>query len=139
MFQIDAAVNSGNSGGPVYNSRGEVVGIVTAKYSGTGVEGLGFAIPISDAARIAEDLVTKGYVTGKAYLGIWTDERYNAMVAQYYNMPVGAYVERSKGAAPRRPDSSRRHHHPLRRRDHQELRRAAQPPSSGITPATARS
>ena len=64
------------------------------------MEGLGFAIPSSDAARIAEDLVTKGYVTGKAYLGIWTDERYNAMVAQYYNMPLGAYVaDVSQGSA----------------------------------------
>ena len=100
MFQLDAAVNHGNSGGPVYNARGEVVGIVTAKNSGSDVEGLGFAIPSSDAARIAEDLVTKGYVTGKAYLGIWTDERYNAMVAQYYNMPLGAYVaDVSQGSA----------------------------------------
>ena len=100
MFQLDAAVNHGNSGGPVYNTRGEVVGIVTAKNSGSDVEGLGFAIPSSDAARIAEDLVTKGYVTGKAYLGIWTDERYNAMVAQYYNMPLGAYVaDVSQGSA----------------------------------------
>ena len=100
MFQLDAAVNHGNSGGPVYNTKGEVVGIVTAKNSGSDVEGLGFAIPSSDAARIAEDLVTKGYVTGKAYLGIWTDERYNAMVAQYYNMPLGAYVaDVSQGSA----------------------------------------
>ena len=92
MFQLDAAVNPGNSGGPVYNSRGEVVGVVTAKYSDYDVEGLGFAIPSNDALRIAEDLATMGYVTGKAYLGIWTDERYDAMVAQYYNMPLGAYV-----------------------------------------------
>ena len=92
MFQLDAAVNHGNSGGPVYNNRGEVIGVVTAKYSDTGVEGLGFAIPINDAMRIAEDLVANGYVTGKAYLGVWLDERYNAMAAQYYNMPLGAYV-----------------------------------------------
>lgn len=92
MFQIDAAVNPGNSGGPVYNSLGQVIGVVTAKYSDTGVEGLGFAIPINDAASIAEDLITKGYVTGKAYMGVWLDERYNAMYAQYYNMPLGAYV-----------------------------------------------
>ena len=92
MFQIDAAVNPGNSGGPVYNDRGEVVGVVTAKYSSSGVEGLGFAIPIHDAMSIANDLVTKGYVTGKAYMGVWLDERYNSMYAQYYNMPLGAYV-----------------------------------------------
>ena len=100
MFQLDAAVNPGNSGGPVYNTKGQVVGVVTAKYSDTDVEGLGFAIPSNDALRIAEDLVNNGYVTGKAYLGIWTDERYNAMVAQYYDMPLGAYVaEVSPGSA----------------------------------------
>lgn len=92
MFQIDAAVNSGNSGGPVYNGRGEVVGIVTAKYQDTGVEGIGFAIPINDAVSIAEDLITKGYVTGKAYMGVRLDNRYNSMYSQYYGMPIGAYV-----------------------------------------------
>ena len=92
MFQIDAAVNKGNSGGPVYNASGEVIGIVTAKYSSTGVEGIGFAIPINDAVRIAQDLITKGYVTGKAYLGVSIETQYNAMYAQYYNMPLGAYI-----------------------------------------------
>lgn len=92
MFQIDAAVNSGNSGGPVYNVRGEVIGVVTAKYSDTGVEGIGFAIPINDASGIARDLVTKGYVTGKAYLGVKLDERYNSLYSQYYGMPLGAYI-----------------------------------------------
>lgn len=92
MFQIDAAVNSGNSGGPVYNARGEVIGVVTAKYSDTGVEGIGFAIPINDAFSIASDLVTKGYVTGKAYMGVKLDERYNSLYSQYYGMPLGAYI-----------------------------------------------
>lgn len=91
MFQIDAAINSGNSGGPVYNSRGEVIGIVTAKYSSTGVEGLGFAIPINDAVSIANDLITNGYVTGKPYMGI-TVQTVSSTVAQYYNMKEGAYV-----------------------------------------------
>jgi serine protease Do len=92
MFQIDAPVNSGNSGGPLYNAAGEVIGVVTAKYQSSGVEGLGFAIPINDAVRIAQDLITKGYVTGKAYLGVSIETQYNAMYAQYYNMPLGAYV-----------------------------------------------
>lgn len=93
MFQIDAAVNSGNSGGPVYNSRGEVIGIVTAKYGAntTGVEGLGFAIPINDAVSIANDIITMGYVRGKALLGI-TGQSVTAMAVQYYNMVPGAYV-----------------------------------------------
>jgi serine protease Do len=92
MFQIDAAVNSGNSGGPLYNSKGEVIGVVTAKYSDTGVEGIGFAIPINDVASIANDLINEGYVTGKAYLGVTLDERYNALYSQYYGLPLGAYV-----------------------------------------------
>ncbi|MCR5090307.1 MAG: S1C family serine protease [Oscillospiraceae bacterium] len=92
MFQIDAAVNEGNSGGPVYNTEGEVIGIVTAKYSDSGVEGLGFAIPINDVVSIAGDLITKGYVTGKAFLGISVDYRYNSVYSQYYNMPLGAFV-----------------------------------------------
>ena len=92
MFQFDAAVNSGNSGGPVYNTNGEVIGIVTAKYSETGVEGLSFAIPINDAASIAEDLITKGYVTGKAYMGVSVRNDYNSMYANYYGWPLGAMI-----------------------------------------------
>ena len=92
MFQFDAAVNSGNSGGPVYNTTGEVVGVVTAKYSDSGVEGLSFAIPINDAATIANDLITKGYVTGKAYMGVTLRNDYNSMYANYYGWPVGAMV-----------------------------------------------
>ncbi len=92
MFQMDAAVNSGNSGGPVYNDKGQVVGVVTAKYASTGVEGLGFAIPINDAVSIADDLITKGYVSGKAYMGIQVDQRYNLMYSQFYELPLGAWV-----------------------------------------------
>lgn len=91
MFQIDAAVNSGNSGGPVYNSRGEVIGIVTAKYSSSGVEGLGFAIPINDAMSIANDLITDGYVRGKPFMGI-TPQTVSATAVQYYHMVPGVYV-----------------------------------------------
>ncbi len=84
MFQIDAAINSGNSGGPVYNSLGEVIGVVTAKYSENGVEGIGFAIPINDARRIAEDIIKNGYVTGKAYMGIYYDESNTSIYNRYY-------------------------------------------------------
>lgn len=92
MFQIDAAVNSGNSGGPIYNVYGQVIGIVTAKYSSTGVEGLGFGIPISDAHYIANELITNGYVSGKAYMGI-TVGTVSSSAAQYYNMVEGAMVQ----------------------------------------------
>lgn len=91
MFQLDAAVNSGNSGGPVYNTAGEVIGIVTAKAAASGVEGIGFAVPINDAAAIADELIDHGYVAGKPALGITV----TTMTEQYaarYNSVVGAYV-----------------------------------------------
>ena len=93
MFQFDAAINSGNSGGPVYNARGEVVGVATAKPASSGVEGISFAIPINDAANIAKDILTTGYVTGKAWLGVTVNSKYNQMYAQYYGWPVGAYID----------------------------------------------
>ncbi len=91
MFQISAAINSGNSGGPVYNARGEVIGIATAKYSETGVEGLGFAIPINDAVRIARDLISDGFVRGKAYMGVNVGT-VTASAARYYGLVQGAIV-----------------------------------------------
>ena len=91
VFQIDAAVNSGNSGGPVYNDRGEVIGIVDAKYMAEGVEGLGFVIPIDDAMNIITELVEHGYVTGKAYFGI-SGQTVNETAAMFYKMPQGTFV-----------------------------------------------
>ena len=94
MLQTDAAINSGNSGGPLFNMNGEVVGITTAKYSGNSssgatIEGLGFAIPMDDITGIIEDLKEFGYVTG-AYLGVMVrDVDANA---QSYGLPAGAYV-----------------------------------------------
>lgn len=91
MFQHSAAVNSGNSGGPVYNSQGQVIGITTAKYGDVGVEGLGFAIPINDAIDIANELIQNGYVSGKPYMGL---NAYNVSdsAIYYYNMVAGAFV-----------------------------------------------
>ena len=91
MFQVDAAINNGNSGGPVFNTSGQVIGVVTAKYSQIGMEGLGFAIPINDAVRIVCDLVEKGYVSGKAYLGM-SFANVSPIVAQYYDMVQGVYI-----------------------------------------------
>lgn len=70
MFQTNVAINSGNSGGPVINDHGEIIGIASAKYASSGIEGLGFAIPIDDAMKIANDIVTYGFVRGKPYFGI---------------------------------------------------------------------
>ncbi len=70
LFQIDAAVNPGNSGGPVFDMYGRVIGIVTAKYSDTDVEGIGFAIPITVASASVNDIIEYGYVRGRPYFGI---------------------------------------------------------------------
>lgn len=86
MFQIDAAINSGNSGGPVCNSRGEIIGIASAKYASSGVEGLGFAIPIDDALKVVDDLLDYGYVRGRALLGITVAN------ASAYGQEAGAIV-----------------------------------------------
>ncbi len=91
MFQIDAAVNHGNSGGPVYDISGNVIGIVTAKYSDNNIEGIGFAIPINDAVDIATDLITTGYVTGKAKLGVEA-QTVSGRAAKYYNTVEGALL-----------------------------------------------
>ena len=91
MIQFDAAVNSGSSGGPVYNVYGQVVGVTTVKYTADGVEGLGFAIPSADACAIANQLITKGYVSGKAYLGLTLDP-VTPSAARYFGIPQGAYI-----------------------------------------------
>ena len=98
MIQTDTSINPGNSGGPLLNSYGEVVGIVSAKYSsygssGESVEGLGFAIPINDVISMIQDIMTNGYVTSKAYMGI-TPQTMNAQMAQQYRYDVteGVFV-----------------------------------------------
>ena len=96
MFQIDANVYSGNSGGPAYNSKGEVIGIVSAKYSTDGFEGIGFAIPINNCITVAAELLQKGYAGGKADLSASFDERYSVVYSRYYRLPEGAYVESVK-------------------------------------------
>ena len=99
MFQIDAAVNEGNSGGPVYDGDGEVIGVVTAKTSATGVEGLGFAIPIEDAAHIARQLIEYGYVTDRASMGI-SSYTLPDSVADRYGLVPGAYVTSVQAGGP---------------------------------------
>ena len=70
LIQMDASVSPGNSGGGLFNMNGELVGIVNAKSSSSDAEGLGFAIPINDAIKVAQELQENGYVTGRPYLGI---------------------------------------------------------------------
>ena len=103
MFQLTAAVNEGNSGGPVYNAYGQVVGIVTARPSEEGAQGIGFAVPIDDAVHIADR-----YVSGDnqldpdaepAWLGVQALS-VDRTAMQYYNMPAGAYVTRVVEGSP---------------------------------------
>jgi len=70
LLQTNAAINPGNSGGGLFNLRGELVGIVNAKSSGSGIEGLGFAIPSNDAKKIVSDIIEFGYVRGRPFVGI---------------------------------------------------------------------
>lgn len=97
MIQTNTAINSGNSGGPLFNAYGEVVGITSAKLSSSGssssasIEGLGFAIPINDVKGMISDIIAHGYVTGKPNVGILMTD-----VPEYatqYGVPAGASVE----------------------------------------------
>ncbi|MBQ1281829.1 MAG: trypsin-like peptidase domain-containing protein [Oscillospiraceae bacterium] len=101
MMQTDCAINAGNSGGPLFDMRGDVIAIITAKYYGDTIEGLGFAIPIDDAAAVIADLKAHGYVTGRARLGI-TALDMDSRTAELYSLPRGVFVyavEEGSGAA----------------------------------------
>ena len=90
-IQTDAAINSGNSGGALVNANGEVIGVNTLKLSGTGIEGIGFAIPISSTTSVVNQLIE--YQTVKRpYIGILGSSVDN-QTAQRYNLPEGIYVE----------------------------------------------
>ena len=89
LIQMDASVSPGNSGGGLFNMNGELVGIVNAKSSSSDAEGLGFAIPINDAIKVAQELLENGYVTGRPYLGITYLAVTDAQTAQ--QLGVNAY------------------------------------------------
>ncbi|MPM91105.1 Serine protease Do-like HtrA [bioreactor metagenome] len=95
MLQTDTAINSGNSGGPLFNMYGEVIGITSAKYSGSTsssatIEGIGFAIPMNNVVNLIKDIMENGYVTGKPFLGISVKSVDTAAVE--YGIPAGAKV-----------------------------------------------
>lgn len=96
LIQTNAAINSGNSGGPLINKYGQVIGINSAKmsssYSGeASIEGICFAIPSNKASDVVEDLMDYGYVTGKPQLGI-TCQDVTEEISGMYNMPVGVCI-----------------------------------------------
>lgn len=90
-IQTDAAINGGNSGGALVNTYGEVIGVNTAKLSDEAIEGMGFAIPISDAELIANDLIQYGKVKGRPYIGITTMD-VSENVANRFKVPSGVMV-----------------------------------------------
>lgn len=97
VLQTDAAINPGNSGGALVNMNGELIGINTAKYSDTSVEGMGYALPISDVQDIINDLIAgknvsnDGTTSGQAYLGI-SAQTITSQYSQLLNMPEGVYI-----------------------------------------------
>ena len=97
LIQTDAAINSGNSGGPLLNSCGQVIGINSAKMSSSyssnlaSVEGLCFAIPMKEAKKIIDDLINFRYVTGRPQIGINTND-INEAQSRYYSIPVGVCI-----------------------------------------------
>ncbi len=91
LIQTDAAINPGNSGGALVNSEGKVIGINTVKISVSGVEGLGFAIPIDDAKPIVAQLLKYGYVKGRPFIGI-SGRDITKTLADYYKLPVGIFI-----------------------------------------------
>ena len=95
LIQTNAALNSGNSGGPLISSCGQVIGINTVKIGAfadkAGVEGLGFAIPSTVVKDIVGQIISQGYVSGRPYLGI-TGESLSIFYQRYYRLPAGLYI-----------------------------------------------
>ncbi len=91
LIQTDAAINSGNSGGALINAYGEVIGINSVKVTASGIEGMGFAIPISEASPIVADLLEHGYVKGRPVIGISTRD-VNEYMNKAYSWPIGVQV-----------------------------------------------
>lgn len=90
-IQTDAAINSGNSGGPLVNMQGQVIGINAAKIDSSVAEGMGFAIPIDTVVPVANDLIEYGYVKNRPFIGI-SGEGLDEQFTSFYNLPSGVHV-----------------------------------------------
>jgi len=102
LIQTDAAINSGNSGGGLFNNQGQLIGIVSAKYSATGVEGLGFAIPSNTVKTIVTDLIKDGYVSGVTNLGVTFSDYYlrtGGFFGGYVQIVCVSYVDENGSAS----------------------------------------
>ena len=91
VLQTSAAINPGNSGGALINEYGQVIGITSAKIISTDYEGIGFAIPTELAKPIIEEIITNGYVSGRAKIGI-TGTTIDSVTARYYDVPEGVQI-----------------------------------------------
>ncbi|HNX13660.1 MAG TPA: trypsin-like peptidase domain-containing protein [Oscillospiraceae bacterium] len=101
VLQTDAAVNPGNSGGGMFDSNGELIGIVIAKTSETGVEGLGFVLPINAVAPVIKELKENGYVTGRPYIGLTSVDINSYLSARMNNVEyMGVYVQSVDSGSP---------------------------------------
>ncbi|MDY6038411.1 MAG: trypsin-like peptidase domain-containing protein [Eubacterium sp.] len=93
LLQTDTSINPGNSGGGLFDSQGNLIGIVVAKTSGSNIEGIGFAIPINTASKIAKDLIENGKVSGRAVIGVNIVDLTSAENAQKYGVrSTGIYI-----------------------------------------------
>ena len=103
LIQTNAAINSGNSGGPLINCYGQVIGIITLKVgdnaSSAGVEGIGFAIPSSTVRQIVNELMEQGYVSGRPSLG-FTGVALSSFYQSYFHLPSGYYIEEVAPGSP---------------------------------------
>ncbi|MBQ4342911.1 MAG: trypsin-like peptidase domain-containing protein [Erysipelotrichaceae bacterium] len=93
LLQTNAAVNPGNSGGGLFNRNGELIGIVSAKSSGTDIEGIGFAIPVNDVKEVVVQLIENGYVSGRPALGVSVIDINSIQLAMQYGVrQYGVYI-----------------------------------------------